>query len=608
MIWPWLATAAVVWWAEAVAVLAAEHRRPERAAAWLLVVLALPIVGIIPFLLVRGKAEDDLGPTAGGKNRGGDNGPIAGRSSVGGAGGPGVGGDDGPFAIGKADGGDEGPTAIGKTGGGDDEPISGGSSFGGAGEPIAIGKTVGEDDGPTAIGKTGGGDDEPITGGSSFGSAGETIAFAGAGDDGPAANGKTGAGAGGPIAIGKIGGGAGVDPMQSCRSMAADDEIPGDERLGRALRAMSEAPITCCNGTEILTDGEAAFRAIFEMIGRAEHHVHLAYYILRDDGVGRRFRDALIRKAREGVQVRLLYDGFGSRKLRRSYLRDLEAAGVRTQCFLPLGAALLSSRINHRYHRKIIVVDGKFGFTGGLNIGDEYLGFDKKIGFWRDTQLRLEGDAVYDLQHIFVRDWKLASGETLDDPALWPPHACASREGVQIVSCGPRPGANEIYDGLLAAIGAARKRVWIATPYFVPDEGLKSALRTAVLGGVDVRLIVPGVSDSRFVLAATLSHAADLAAAGVKVYRYRKGFIHAKVMIIDRLLASVGTANLDMRSFYSNYELNALLFDGKPIRRLEEDYLKDLADSREVAAEELRGLTAGARAGRALARLLSPLL
>jgi cardiolipin synthase len=587
MIWPWLATAAVVWWAEAVAVLAAEHRRPERAAAWLLVVLALPIVGIIPFLLVRGKAGDDLGPTAGGKNRGGDNGPIAGRSSVGGAG----------ETIAFAGAGDDGPAANGKTGAG-------------AGGPIAIGKTVGGDDGPFAIGKADGGDDGPISGGSSFGGAGEPIAIGKTvgEDDGPAANGKTGAGAGGPIAIGKIGGGAGVDPMQSCRSTAADGEIPGDERLGRALRAMSKAPITCCNGTEILTDGEAAFRVIFEMIGRAEHHIHLAYYILRDDGVGRRFRDALIRKAREGVQVRLLYDGFGSRKLHRSYLRDLEAAGVRTQCFLPLGAALLSRRINHRYHRKIIVVDGKFGFTGGLNIGDEYLGFDKKNGFWRDTQLRLEGDAVYDLQHIFVRDWKLASGETLDDPALWPPHACASREGVQIVSCGPRPGANEIYDGLLAAIGAARKRVWIATPYFVPDEGLKSALRTAALGGVDVRLIVPGVSDSRFVLAATLSHAADLAAAGVKVYRYRKGFIHAKVMIIDRLLASVGTANLDMRSFYSNYELNALLFDGKPIRRLEEDYLKDLADSREVAAEELRGLTAGARAGRALARLLSPLL
>jgi cardiolipin synthase len=459
MVWPWLAAACVVWWAEAALVLAAEYRRPARAVAWLLVMLALPIIGIVPFLLARGR--------------------------------------------------------------------------------------------------TGRGDGE--------------------------------------------------DRMPAKRSGAADDAFPEDGRLRRALRRMSDAPITGCNGTEILTDGEASFQSIFDIIDKAEHHIHLAYYILRDDGVGRRFRDALIRKAREGVQVRLIYDGFGCWKLRRSYIRELEAAGVRVRCFLPIGAALRSRRVNHRYHRKIIVVDGKSGFTGGINIGDEYLGLDKKLGFWRDTHLLLDGDAVYELQNIFVRDWKLASGETLDDPAFWPPHACTSHERAQIVSCGPRLGGNEIYDGLLAAIGAARERVWIATPYFVPDDGLKAALRTAALSGVDVRLIVPGVADTRFVLAATLSHAADLREAGVKVYRYRKGFIHAKVIIVDRLLASVGTANLDMRSFYSNYELNALLFDAKPIGRLEEDFRKDFADSREVSAEELRGLTAGARAGRALARLLSPL-
>ncbi|AGA59082.1 phosphatidylserine/phosphatidylglycerophosphate/cardiolipin synthase [Thermobacillus composti KWC4] len=461
MVWPWLLAAVVVWWAEAAVVLAAEHRRPARAAAWLLVLLALPIVGILPFLLARGK----------------------------------------------------------------------------------------------------------------------------------------------------VGLGDSRDRKPAKRSSAGtDDAFPGDERLRRALRRMSDAPITGCNGTEILTDGEEAFASIFDRIGKAEHHIHLAYYILRDDGAGRRFRDALIRKAKEGVQVRLIYDGFGSWKLPKSYIRELTEAGVRVRCFLPLGAALRSRRINHRYHRKIVIIDGKSGFTGGINIGDEYLGLDKRLGFWRDTHLLVEGDAVCDLQNIFVRDWELASGEALDDPAYWPPHACTSHERVQIVSCGPRPGGNEVYDGLLAAVGAARERIWIATPYFVPDAGLTAALRTAAAGGVDVRLIVPGIADTRFVLAATLSHAADLQAAGVRVYRYQKGFIHAKVMIVDRLLASVGTANLDMRSFYSNYELSALLFDGKPIGRLERDFLKDLADSREVTAEELRGLTAGARAGRAMARLLSPLL
>jgi len=500
MVWPWLAAACVVWWAEAVAVLAAEWRRPARAAAWLLVLLALPIVGILPFLLARGRIDgEDEGAGAG---RGGRNG--------------------------QAD----------RTG---------------QGRRIEPGSREAAREGR-----------------------------------GPARASSPGTAAG--------------------SASAKDGGFPADERLRRALLRMPNAPITGCNGTEILTDGEAAFRSIFEMIDRAEHHIHLAYYILRDDGVGRRFRDALIRKAREGVQVRLIYDGFGSWKLRKSYVRDLAAAGVQARRFLPLGAALRTRRVNHRYHRKIVVVDGKSGFTGGINIGDEYLGLDKKIGYWRDTHLRVEGDAVYDLQNIFVRDWEMASGETLDDPAYWPPHACTSRERVQIISCGPRLGGNEIYDSLLAAIGAARERVWIATPYFVPDDGLKAALRTAALGGVDVRLIVPGIADSRFVLAATLSHAADLPDSGVKVYRYRKGFIHAKVMIVDRLLASVGTANLDMRSFYSNYEMSALLFDEKPIERLERDFLRDLADSREAAADELRGLTAGARAGRAFARLLSPLL
>lgn len=381
-----------------------------------------------------------------------------------------------------------------------------------------------------------------------------------------------------------------------------------DKRLYYTLQLATGAPITACNGTEVLTDGEAAFASIFSMIDKAEHHLHLAYYIIRSDEIGRKFQQALIRKARDGVQVRLIYDGFGSHKLGRAYIRELEDAGVKTRCFLPLRSALAGRRINHRYHRKLIVVDGKSGFTGGINIGDEYLGGDKRLGYWRDTHLRVEGDAVYELQHIFVRDWQLASGEMLDDPAYWPPHACTSHERVQILSSGPGLGGNKILDGLLAAVGAAKERIYIATPYFIPDCGLASALRMAAKRGVDVRLIVPGIADSNLVLAATLSHAADLQAAGVRVYRYQRGFIHAKVMLVDRMTASVGTANLDLRSFYSNYELNALLFDEKPIKRLEEDFIHDFANSREVTGAELRGLAMGERAGRAFARLLSPLL
>lgn len=401
--------------------------------------------------------------------------------------------------------------------------------------------------------------------------------------------------------------------IRRCRLVhsASDMQAPGfaeQERLFRLLQQMSGSPVTGCNRTEILTDGEATFRSILEAIAQAKHHIHMEYYTLRHDEIGQKFKQALVKKAREGVEVRLVYDGVGSYKLHQDYVRELEEAGVHVKCFLPPRIAFFDKRVNYRNHRKIVVVDGTVGYVGGINIGDEYLGRNKRLGFWRDTHLKVEGDSVYFLQSVFMQDWEFTAKERLQNPAYLPEHPCSGDEQVQIVSSGPDSGAEEILECIFSAIAVAKERIYIATPYFIPDGSLLMALRTAALSGVDVRIILPEVADSRLVLAASLSYAAELLPNGVRVYRYMKGFIHAKVVLVDRLVASVGTANMDLRSFYSNFELNALLFDERPIARLERDFENDFSHSRELKLEELQNRPRSKKIGQAIARMLSPLL
>ncbi|CAM4475741.1 cardiolipin synthase [Paenibacillus tarimensis] len=380
------------------------------------------------------------------------------------------------------------------------------------------------------------------------------------------------------------------------------------ERLFHLLHHFTDSPITGCNKAEVLTDGQATFDAIIAAIEKAEHHVHMEYYTIRHDEIGCRFKELLIRKAKQGIKVRLIYDGVGSYELSSEYIRELEQAGVETECFLTPRIAFFDKRINYRNHRKIAIIDGTVGFIGGINIGDEYLGKNPKLGYWRDTHVRLEGDSVYYLQEVFLKDWWFTAREKLSDPEYLPLHHCSSDEQVQIVSSGPNSGLEEILECVFAALAAAKKRIYIATPYFIPDESLLMALRTAALSGVDVRIIIPGVSDSKLVLAASLSYVEELMAAGVRVYRYGKGFMHAKVLLVDHLLASVGTANMDQRSFYSNFEINALLFDPKPMKKIEEDFIEDLANSHELSLYEIRSRPLRSRFGQVVARMLSPLL
>ncbi|MBW5448334.1 cardiolipin synthase [Cohnella sp. CFH 77786] len=385
-------------------------------------------------------------------------------------------------------------------------------------------------------------------------------------------------------------------------------EFAHQERLFKLLRKAGAAPITGCNQTKVLTNAEKAYEAMLEAIRGARHHIHFSSYIIRDDETGRKFRDELIRKAEAGVQVRLLYDGIGSIKLGKAYFVPLQEAGVEYASFFPLRPAFMKKRMNYRNHRKILVVDGTKGFVGGINIGDEYLGKHPRLGFWRDTHLQLEGDAVYGLQEVFLKDWETATRRNPKDPEYFPVHQCTGREAVQIVAGGPNRRDDAIHETLFAALSVAKERIWITTPYFIPDAGIAMALKIAAMSGVDVRLIVPLVPDTYLVHAATMSYVDEMMSYGVRFWQYSRGFIHAKVVIVDRLMASVGTANMDLRSFFSNFETNALLFDAQRIGELEQDFLQDLRDSREIELSAFRKRPRSVKAKQALARMLSPLL
>ncbi|WP_127538145.1 cardiolipin synthase [Paenibacillus illinoisensis] len=390
-----------------------------------------------------------------------------------------------------------------------------------------------------------------------------------------------------------------------------DNRFMHQQRLFNLLSHLSESPITGCNRSRVLTNGKEAFPAMLREMEKAKHHLHVEFYIFRDDAISTKFQEVMIRKAREGVRVRFICDGLGSHKMSLGFIRKLQDAGVEFHYFLPPLIATIDRRVNYRNHRKIIVVDGKVGFVGGINVGDDYLGKYPKMGFWRDTHMQLEGDAVYFLQNTFLNDWKLASGEQITEAQLkelFPPHICSGNEKIQILASGPDQEWDAIQEMCFGAISVACDRIYITSPYFIPDPALYEALKTAAVSGVDVKIIIPYESDSRLVHLASLSYVEELLRAGVEFYQYRKGFIHAKVMIVDELLATVGTANMDMRSFFCNFELTAVLFESSSMDRLVGDFERDLKVSSKIDLKAFQERSRRQKGAEMLSRMLSPLL
>ncbi|WP_017754642.1 cardiolipin synthase [Calidifontibacillus oryziterrae] len=382
------------------------------------------------------------------------------------------------------------------------------------------------------------------------------------------------------------------------------------KNLFRLAHRIGNSPISFSTETKVLTNGDEKFAFLLKEMKNAKHHIHLEYYIVRDDVIGNQIKGILIQKAKAGVEVRFLFDAVGCWKLPSSYIDELSNAGVMMVPFSPVRFPVMNNQINFRNHRKICVVDGNIGFVGGLNIGDEYLGKSEYFGFWRDTHLYVRGEAVRSLQIIFLQDWYYMTGETLLTPDYLSPELVDidGSGGVQLLAGGPDNNWNVIKNVFFSMIISAKKSIWIESPYFIPDEDIFSALRTAALSGIDVRIIVPNKPDKRLVFHASRSYFIELLEAGVKIFEYGNGFLHSKVIIVDQELASIGTANMDMRSFHLNFEVNAFLYKTNSTEKLVVDFLNDLHASNEIYFEEFQTRSIYQRIIESTARLFSPLL
>lgn len=383
-------------------------------------------------------------------------------------------------------------------------------------------------------------------------------------------------------------------------------------KIVNLLTKEESSPICRGNAVKLLTNGEEKFKEVLEALRLAKHNIHIEYYIYEDDTIGNEIASILEEKAKEGVEIRFIYDDFGSRTLRKKLVPRLQAAGVEIFPFYKIVIHALANRMNYRNHRKIIVIDGKTAFTGGINVSDRYINSpnNKETTYWRDTHLRIDGPAVFYLQYLFITDWNFCSGHQLNPTPTYFPrdYIMESNTMVQIAASGPDSKKPSILLILLQAIGSAIKEIFITTPYFIPDEGLLDALIAASLGGVDVKLLVPETSDSTFVDWAAKSYFADLLNAGVTIYLYQKGFVHAKTLVIDEELSMIGTANMDYRSFELNFEVNALVYDSVFAGRLRQTFIDDLKVSRVLDQDSWGKRPLMRQLPERIARLFSPLL
>lgn len=371
----------------------------------------------------------------------------------------------------------------------------------------------------------------------------------------------------------------------------------------------SESFFTQDNNVEIFFDGEDKFKALLESILNAKHYIHLQYYIFKSDGLGKKVIEALCKKAQEGVEVKLLVDGMGGRKLRKKYINQLIESGAEFGIFFPPFVPLVSLRINYRNHRKICIIDGREAFVGGFNVGDEYIGLSKKFGYWRDTHIKIKGSAISSLQWRFFLDWRFATGKEITRCQTYlAEDGFLGNTGIQIVTSGPDSKWPSIKDGYLKMISNAREKVFIETPYFIPDDSIFEALKLAGLSGLDVRVMIPCKPDHPFVYWASMSYIGELLQAGVKFYTYEKGFLHSKVVLMDDFVSSVGTANLDIRSFKLNFEVNAFLYDESINLKLTDKFLNDLQFCKEITLEEYNNRSKIVKIKESVSRLLSPIL
>lgn len=370
----------------------------------------------------------------------------------------------------------------------------------------------------------------------------------------------------------------------------------------------SKAILTGQNRVNILNDGEETFKEIYKALRKAKEHIHLEYYIIENGELASELHEILIERANAGVEIRIIYDGVGSWKLSQEYIDSLREVGVKIHAFLPVRFPILTSRINYRNHRKIIVIDGKTAFVGGLNFADRYKNGIPDIGGWRDTHLKIVGEAASSLQIVFLIDWYFVRQEVLLDEKYRPNFKVKERCLIQIVSSGADSDWASILQAYFSAITSAKQNVYISSPYFMPNESILMALKTAAMSGIDIRVLIPNKSDSKMTFYGTLSYIEELLEAGVRIYFYKKGFNHSKIMMVDDVISTVGTANMDIRSFEQNFEVNALIYDEKASLELRDRFLKDLDNSTEIDLKSWEKRSKGQKIKESLARIFTPLL
>ncbi|MBN2651142.1 MAG: cardiolipin synthase [Spirochaetales bacterium] len=401
-----------------------------------------------------------------------------------------------------------------------------------------------------------------------------------------------------------------VDKQKEIITSYPDERFSDTIKAIRLLLNSNSSILSRRNDVSFFHNGADMLDSLIVDLNEAKESIHMEFYIWRSDATGRKIKNILIRKAKEGVDIRLIFDGVGCfRKISYAYRRELKNAGIQYKYFLDPFSSLNHRMINYRNHRKIVVIDGDISYTGGMNIGDEYINGGKRFDYWRDTQVRVVGEASGMLQSIFYSDWKNSGGEEFQGSHYYKYHGKVENpKFMQIVCSGPDSKWSSIQKLFLSLISNANERVIVQSPYFIPDRAIQDALETASLSGIDVSLIVTGRPDKKIPYWVAETYFESLLRAGVKIYRYEAGFFHSKVIIIDDTIASVGTCNVDVRSFRINYEVNAVFYDYDVVKELSDYALIDISQSREIKLDDIKRLNIFKRLRNSIFRIIAPVL
>lgn len=411
-------------------------------------------------------------------------------------------------------------------------------------------------------------------------------------------------------------------PMAEYLIQESQCHAPEKNRVMQFFRNVNNAFPFEGNDVKVYTEGSSMFIDLLKSIHSATHHIHIEFYIIEDDPVGRMLRDALIEKARQGVVVRVLYDDVGCWRVKNDFFEQMLCEGIEVQGFLKVRYPLFTSKVNYRNHRKIVVIDGKTGFIGGMNIALRYIkGFP--WGIWRDTHIKISGKAVYGLQTAFLTDWFAVEQSLITSAGYFPKilpdemkcscsdynnGICIKNAVAQIVTSDPVSQWHDIMQGYVLAISGAKNYIYIQTPYLLPTEPVLTALQSAALSGIDVRIMIPKKGDSWIIHKGSMSYIDDLMKSGVKIYLYKKGFIHSKMMTCDDEVSTVGSTNIDFRSFEHNFEANAFFYDKETALALKRVFIDDMSSSLLLTPRIWNSRSAGNRITESVVRLLSPLL